>query len=58
MKKTVQKRLALEHDTLRILVELPETKLRRVAGGNTRTCGHPCSGTTQSQGNTTISNTP
>jgi hypothetical protein len=58
MKKTRQKRLALGLDTVRILAELPETKLRHVAGGIQHSCGGPCSGTTGSQGNTTISDSP
>ena len=64
MKKTLKKRLALEHNTVRILAELPETKLRNVAGGDINVAGgninHTgggggCSGTTGKQGLITIS---
>jgi hypothetical protein len=33
MKKTLQKRLVLAHDTLRNLAELPRARLQDVAGG-------------------------
>jgi len=43
VKKTLKKRLALEHDTLRALTEAPETKRRHPPYGPQPVTPHPSS---------------